>query len=231
MKIFAGILLSSIALGSTNLSAAQDIGVGLKMGTVGAGVDLSITITNTLNARVSLSSLPLDSRSESITIGDDFDEATIDATMDVKFGSSALLVDWHVFDGTFHLSTGLINVDVGGGFIGDLSGGSFTSGGETINSADIGVISGSLTLSDSYQPYIGLGWGRKAAADSGPSLSIEVGVALLDPKLDLNATSSGGGSSQAEIDAALSSAESSSSSALTDLSIWPILSIGLNYAF
>jgi hypothetical protein len=230
MKILAGILLSSIALGSTNLSAAQDVGVGLKMGTVGAGVDLSITITNTLNARVSLSSLPLDSQSESIKIGDPGNQATIDSTIGMKFGSSALLVDWHVFDGTFHLSAGLINVDVGGDFSGDLTG-SFTSGGETIDGADIGTISGSLTLSDSYQPYIGLGWGRKAAADSGLSLSVEIGVALLDPKLDLNATSNGGGSTQAEIDAAFRAAESSASGDLADLSIWPILSIGLNYAF
>jgi hypothetical protein len=229
MKIFAGILLSSIALGSSNLNAAQDIGVGIKLGTVGPGVDLSMTITNTISARVSFTTLNVDSESQSITVGDPGNEGTIDAIANVNLGSSALLIDWHLFDGTFHLSTGLIKADIGGDFRGDLIG-SFTANGTTVDAADIGAMSGSIKLSDSYQPYIGLGWGRKAAADSGLSLSVEIGVALLDPVLDLNATAIGG-KSQAEIDDALNSAESSASGDLADLTIWPVISVGFNYAF
>jgi hypothetical protein len=41
MNIYAGMLLSSIALGASNLNAA-DVGVGVKAGTLGYGADFSV---------------------------------------------------------------------------------------------------------------------------------------------------------------------------------------------
>jgi hypothetical protein len=234
MKIFAGILLSSIALGSTNLSAAQDVGVGVKAGTLGYGADFSMTITKTINARVSLTALSIDSQAETITVGDSSDQGTVNATADIDFGSSALLFDWHVFDGTFHLTAGLIRADIGVDFRGTLND-DFIINGQAVSVDDInGQITGEVILSDSYKPYIGLGWGRKASADSGFSFSAELGIAYVDPEVRLNATVNPSAASlitQAELDARLDEAQDSANNDLADLDIWPVLSIGVNYAF
>lgn len=230
MKVLAGILLSSLALASYSLNAA-DVGVGVKAGTLGYGADFTVTLTRTVNARVSLTSYSVDSESETVTVGDATNEGTINATADVDFGSSGLLFDWHVFDGTFHLTAGLVKADIGVNFKGALAD-DFIINGKEVKTSDInGLITGDISLSDSYRPYLGIGWGRKAAVNPGFSFSAEIGVAFLDPKVNLNATASGAGISQAELDARLNEAESSADNDLADLDLWPVLSVGINYAF
>jgi hypothetical protein len=106
-------------------------------------------------------------------------------------------------------------------------------GGQQFNSNDInGNIGGSVHLGDSYQPYLGIGWGRKADDEPGFSLSVELGVALLDPEAQLQATvASGSLLSQNDIDAMLRDAEDEFESELDEFELFPVLSIGLNYAF
>jgi hypothetical protein len=232
MKLLASILLCTSALGSNSLNAA-DFGVGVKAGTLGYGADLSVTLTRTINARISLTSRSIDSHTETVTVGDSSNEGTINGKADIDFGSSALLFDWHVFDGTFHLSAGLIKADVGADLRGILID-DFTINGQLVTPSDINgrVVTGSITVSDSYKPYIGLGWGRKAAVDPGFSFSAEIGIAYVDPEVNLNATiNTSSVYTQAELDALLKEAKESAGNELADLNIWPVLSIGVNYAF
>jgi hypothetical protein len=233
MKIFTKIILTSIVLGTSTLHAA-DFGVGVKGGTLGYGADFSVTLTKSINARVSLTTLSIDSESETVTFGDTSNEGSVIATADIDYGSSALLFDWHVFDGTFHLTAGLVKADIAVNLKGTLSN-DFIINGQTVEIDDIdGKLTGNITLSDSFRPYIGLGWGRKAASDSGFSFSAELGVAYLDPSVDLNATVNPGAASgidQAELDARLNEAANSANNDLADLNVFPVASIGVNYAF
>jgi hypothetical protein len=233
MRIYAGILLSSITLGASNLNAA-DVGVGLKAGTLGYGADFSVGLTKTINARVSLTTFDVDSQAETVTVGDSTDQGSINATAEVDLGSSALLIDWHVFDGKFYLSTGLIKADIVGDFRGNLID-DFTINGQPVAVDDIiGPITGDITISDSYKPYIGLGWVKKAAAGSGFSFSAEIGVAFVDPVVNLNATvnpAATSGITQAELDALLKETQESVDNDIADLNVWPVLSIGVNYVF
>jgi hypothetical protein len=232
MKIFTKIILTSIVLGTSTLHAA-DFGVGVKGGTLGYGADFSVTLNESINARVSLTTLSIDSESETVTFGDTSNAGSVIAKADIDYGSSALLFDWHVFDGTFHLTAGLVKADIAVNLKGSLSN-DFIINGKAVNVNDIDgeLITANVTLSDSYKPYLGLGWGRKAAADSGFSFSAELGVAYLDPSVDLNATVSlGAGISQSELDARLNEAAQSAKNDLADLNVFPVVSIGVNYAF
>ena len=58
---------------------------------------------------------------------------------------------------------------------------------------DLGEISGEVKLSDSYQPYLGIGWGRVAGGKGGFSFTADIGVAMLDPEVELDATVNPGG--------------------------------------
>ena len=231
MKQLIGIFLG-VTLLASNTNAA-DIGVGVKAGTLGAGVDLSVALTQTINARVSLTGVNIDDLNETITVGDAGSTGDIAATMSLDFGASSLLFDWYVFDGTFHLTAGMMKNNGKVAFSGALLSG-ITVDGLTLDPSDIsGDISGSISLGESYQPYLGIGWGRKADDNPGLSLSIEIGVALLDPASDLTATvaTSGTTLNQGDIDTRINSAENDINNDLALFEAWPVLSIGLNYAF
>ena len=55
MKKLGG-LITAMFLMISNADALE-VGVGVKAGTVGAGVDLSVALTQTINARISVTSI------------------------------------------------------------------------------------------------------------------------------------------------------------------------------
>ena len=218
----------------THNASAVDVGVGFKAGTLGTGVDLSIALTKTINARISLTSIDIEGENETIEVGDSGATGDLDAELDFDFGATALLFDWYVFDGTFHLTGGLVRNDSKLSFSGALQG-NIVVDGEPLDSSDInGDITGDISLGESFQPYIGVGWGRKAGIEPGLSVSVELGVALLDPSANLDADVNVAGSNsltQAELDDRIKEIEDDANDDLSDLEAWPVLSIGVNYAF
>ncbi len=212
---------------------ALEVGAGVKVGTVGAGVDLSVALTKTVNLRVALTNVDIDDQDESITIGDDVNEGVLDATLDFDYGANALLIDWYVFNGSFHLTAGMMKNNGKMSLSGILQD-DVVLDGVTVNLGDFegNEISGDVSLADSYQPYLGIGWGRKAGNSGGISFSVEVGVALLDPDADLEASLATGSSlNLAELEQSISAAEDDVNSDLDQLEAFPILSLGINYAF
>ncbi|NCF37528.1 MAG: hypothetical protein GWP56_14280 [Gammaproteobacteria bacterium] len=208
---------------------ALDVGVGVKVGTAGAGLNLSAAVTQNVNVRLSLTSVDFDEEDETIDVGDS-GEGELDAEVDLDFGANAVLIDWYIFKGGFHLTAGMMRHTGEADFDGTLtSGASFN--GVDITPADISNISGEVEFADSYQPYIGIGWGRKAGKNGGFSLTADLGIALLDPSVKLDATTTGLGVTQAEIDASLREMEKDAEDELDDFEAWPVLSVGLNYAF
>jgi hypothetical protein len=230
MKKLIGLGLSLFAF--SGVVNALDVGVGVKVGTVGAGLEVSVALTDTINLRAALTSFDIDGEDETLSVGDDNAEVDIDAELSADYGANALLVDWYPFDGTFHLTAGMVKnngeVDITGTLIG-----SGSIDGQLINAGDLGEMTGEVSLGDSYQPYLGIGWGRKAGREPGFAVSLEIGVALLDPEVDLEARVNAGGNfaSQAELDATLRDAEKDAEDELDDFEIFPVLSLGINYAF
>jgi len=232
MKQLIGLILGMTLLVSN--THALDFGVGVKAGTLGAGVDLSFGLTKTINARIGFTGVDVDSEQETLSVGDPGLEEDMFATLDADYGANGLLFDWYVFDGTFHVTAGMVKNNGAMELSAALQTGvTYTVGGQPFDSNDIiGNIGGSVNLGDSYQPYLGIGWGRKADDDPGFSLSVELGVALLDPEAQLQATLNPGGSlTQAELDALLRDTEDEFESELDEFELFPVLSLGLNYAF
>ena len=212
----------------TSTASALDVGVGVKAGTVGLGLDLSVALTQTVNARLSLTRIDLDDEEDTITVGDS-DEGEVDAELELDFGSNALLFDWYIFNGGFHLTAGMLKHTGEADLSGELTN-TADFDGVTITPGDIGTISGEVKFADSYQPYIGVGWGRKAGKNGGFSVTADLGIALLDPSVKFEATATGG-VSQADVDASLKEMEDDAEDELDEFEAWPVLSIGVNYAF
>jgi len=227
------VLLLGLLLVVSNANAL-DVGVGVKAGTLGVGVDLSVALTQTINARVSLTKVNIDSQNETFAVGDAGAEADIDTNLNFDFGGSALLFDWYVFDGTFHLTGGMLKNNGKISMIGTLKNGLVING-QPLAPSDInGSVGGSISAGESYKPYVGLGWGRKADDNPGFSVSVELGVALLDPKVDLTASVNAAGVNslnQAQLNSRLNELQTQAENDLSVLKYWPVVSLGLNYAF
>lgn len=209
-------------------ASALDFGVGVKAGTVGVGLNLSVALTKTVNARLSLTKADLDGEEETVEVGDS-DEGVFEAEADLDFGANALLIDWYIFNGGFHLTAGMMRHSGGVDVTGALTTGADFDG-VTINPGDVSAINGDLELADSYQPYVGIGWGRKAGKNGGISFTADLGIALLDPSVELEATAIGA-VSQADVDEALRTMERDAEQELDEFEAWPVLSVGVNYAF
>ena len=236
---FGGLLL----LSSASLQA-QDLnfGVGVKAGTLGTGLELSLALTQTLNARIALTNIDF-STDESLDLNDadTGTNASIDSTLDMNFGATALMLDWYVFDGTFHVSAGMFKNDSKAKLAGTITSATVTFDGQTYDvSQDFTdpSMSGTVKLGSGYEPYVGIGWGRKADDEPGLALSVELGVLLLSPSVDLqaptldpNGPAAQGGKTQAELDAEVDKAEATANDELSALEAWPVISVGLNYAF
>lgn len=237
LVIATGLLLSPLS------ANALDVGVGFKGGTTGVGVDLSFVLTDTLNLRFSSTSYDFgDTDSEiDFDLDDNGNRVSIIAETKVDFDASGLLLDWYVFDGTFHVTAGMIKnnskIAINGRFIDDGSG-SISFNGNNYNISDFvaNEIGGEFDFGDSYEPYIGVGWGRKASAETGFSLSVEIGVMILDPSIKLTAPTlnQSAGFTQSDqdiLDADVKQAETEASEELSDFELYPVLSVGINYAF
>jgi hypothetical protein len=217
----------------TSSAGALDLGVGVKAGTAGVGVDLSVALSKTVNARLSLTNVD-ETLDEAIEISDADNSANVDATMDLGFGATGLLLDWYVFDGTFHVTAGMMRNDSKIDFNGRITDAQVTFGGTTYDvAADFSDpnLSGSISAGESFEPYLGVGWGRKAGDDPGLALSVELGVMLMSPEVDLRAPTATNPANQPTLDANVDDAESAAKNDLSELEMWPILSFGLNYAF
>jgi hypothetical protein len=210
---------------------ALDFGIAAKAGINGVGLDLSVGLAKNVNLRLSAAAIDIDDEDESITVGDDGAEGDIDAELDFDYGANAVLVDWHAFNSNFRFTAGMMknngSADITGVLVDDI-----IVEGVPLDTDDLGPISGDLDLGDSYQPYIGIGWGRGAGGDGGFSFSADLGVAMLDPDVDLEATVSGTSAyTQTQLDAILVDLEKDAEDDLDDLEFWPVFALGVNYAF
>ncbi len=232
MKKFIGLSLFLLLFSSQ--AQAIDAGVGVNAGINGVGVTLSLGLTKTVNLRLVASSLELDDEDESIEVGDSGDKADLDAELEFDYGANAVLIDWHILDGGFRLTAGMMRntgeIDLTASLTNDV-----VLDGDNLSPSDIrGDITGEVALADSYQPYIGIGWGRGAGGEGGFSFSFDLGVALLDTEFDLDAAVDRGGDnnqSQSELNDLLRTMESDAEDDLDDYELWPVLAFGINYAF
>lgn len=235
MKLAATIAAGMAVIATTSAQASDiDFGVGLKAGTLGAGAELRLTLTDTVKARLSLTSGSA-SYKQTLGISDGKNAVTVDATLDMDFGASSLCFDWHVFDGVFYLTAGMIRNNNKINLVGNLTDSSVMFNGQSYSVSGFidPTVSGQISLGSSFQSYLGIGWGREIDGDSGLSVSLDLGIVLMDPSIDLKAptVTQSSGLNQAVIDNDIHAVESAANKELSVLDAWPVFFVGLNYAF
>lgn len=197
-------------LGMAAGAASADIGVDVRVGTLGTGVMLSKGFGESFSVGLALN-----------TYKHSMDESVdgIDYDFDLDFKTVGLLANWHPFSGTFRLTAGVYQNDNEMGLSATLPagkdvGGYITTGGETL--------AGKLSFASSAT-YLGIGWGSQPSGNFG--MTFDIGALYQgSPELKLTGT---GGFSVAELEAERQQAEDD----LKEFKWYPVISAGLYFRF
>ncbi len=207
------------------LSGNTSMAVGLKVGTLGLGLDISKSITQKLNLRLNVNGATYTTTDTQEGIEYDFD---------LELVTAGLLLDYYPMDNEFRVSAGAYYN--GNEFTLDAkaSGGTYTIGGNTYDAR--GVSLKGLVDFDELAPYIGIGWGN-STKKAGWGFSVDLGVMYHgEPNVDLTALCdpafvAGGTGTCATINADVVTEEQELLNELSDYKLYPVVSVGVTYTF
>lgn len=198
-----------------------DVGVLLKAGTLGAGLDVSKSISETLALRLQANALSYDA---------DVTESDLTYSADIDLKSAGLLFDWHPFSGVFRLSAGAYWNGNEASAIGRPSNGTFEIDGTTYASAEVGSLNGRIGF-ESVAPYIGLGFGSAPKAGPGMTFSLDLGI-LYQQEPNIALTVACGTTPRcAQLQSDVAAEAAALRNELEDFAFYPVISFGIGYRF
>ena len=228
-QVTTSIIAAAMLCGVSSAHADDDgmgLGLAIKASTLGTGIEIGKSVTDSLNVRLGYNAFK---RDDDQTIDD------IDYQAELDFSSTALYLDWHPFEGTFHLTLGYINSSNALNASATPSTGldPVEIGDRLYNPSDIGQLDSTVKFGSG--PYAGLGWGNVPASGFGFSLELGVlqsgapeaslGYSNLDPTVFVT---------QADIDlldAEIAKEEANMQKELDEFELYPVLALGISYGF
>lgn len=216
MRWGCGLLVVLAGIGTAY--ADTGLGVGVKAGTLGLGVEMTKSLSPSFNVRVGVNQYKF------TTVRT---EGNIHYDMDLKWQSAAALLDWHPFQGSFRMTVGYVfnnnKIDMvatpTGSSTYDINGTSYT-----LNS-----LTGDVTFENGG--YFGIGWGN-AGDGKGFGMSLEVGAVYQNsPKLKLTASGSSSVVNDPTFQANLKQEQANAESDMSSFKWYPQIALGVSYAF
>ncbi len=189
-------------------------------GTTGLGLGVAKEMRNGLILRVEMSTL-----SKSIQTQQD----GIDYAGKIQLASTALYADWHPFDSSFHLSTGVnikpTNVTLGA----KTSNGVITLNGQAYPVSGTQGLNAHLSF-PTLMPYLGLGWGfEQVSRARGFGFNTDVGFDF--GKMNANLSTTPGMSNLPGLQDNLSAQSQQLNQSVSRVRFFPIVKFQLGYAY
>ena len=226
-KFFWSIVLCVACTASAH---AVEVGMGLRAGTLGGGIDLDIGLSDKFNLRFGYNYLSYDETVEETDV-------SYDGTLDIN--SFSTLIDWHVVGGGFRLTVGAIasgpKIDVVGT---PTAGGTYQIGDSTYTAAQIGSLQGEIKVGNSVAPYVGIGYGNVVGKSGRVSFLFDLGAmygGTPEVTLTANCNPSLSPAACATLQAQLNSDLATEIAELEDdaqaMQWYPVISVGLGIRF
>lgn len=213
-------LVAAAALALPAIAAAEGFNVSARASTLGLGADVGYAFNDYVNLRVGFNNYTRDY---------DTTEDDIDYEFDLELDSTAIMLDYHPFGGTFRLTAGMLDNknELNGQAA---SNGDIEIGSTTYTSAEVGTLYSNVKLGDSNPLYVGLGFSQ-ALGDAGWGFGFDVGMVLMG-KPTLTLTPEGGSlTSDPNFQADLEAEEQAAQADLDDFENYPVIALGLTFQF
>ncbi|WP_431686038.1 autotransporter domain-containing protein [Hahella sp. NBU794] len=205
----------------------QSIAPGIMLGTLGAGISVTIPLHDlSWNMRGMVNGF---SHSVDRSLDD------VDYDIDIDLESYGLIMDWHPFDGGFRVSGGLFsnrneftgtatpteNVEIG-----DF----------TFTPEQVGTLHAKIDYDRAISPYLGIGWGNAVAPTKGWGFNADLGILFTDTaQAHLSADSPAADANpalKAQLESELAKEEDNiNNDDLDNAKYWPVIAIGVSYQF
>jgi len=198
--------------------------LGVKVGTTGAGGELTFGVNRWLNLRGGYNWMDID---PSLKVDD------VKYKGDMDLSSAFLLLDVHPFGGVFRLSGGVYCYLDGEGDFEATPDKPWTKiGNHSYEPASIGTIFGHASMDRDVVPYVGLGWGNNVTEDAALTIALDIGVIFQDYTVDpLTSNGSGATSKDPTFRHDLAKERKRLQDDLDDWSIYPVVTLSLAYHF
>ncbi len=155
-----------LAVATLSNAATGDVSLGVKAGTLGAGVEAGVDLSDYFALRGGLNYISFDV---------DATVSHVDYTFEPEFMNGSLLLDWHPFTNSFRVTAGAYlnnnTVDVDGTYRKDLIPAEYQRYAGLVDQAHV---KGTVDY-NTFAPYVGLGW-TSNKADRGWGVNIDLGV-------------------------------------------------------
>lgn len=224
MRKLCSILVATAVLSfgpMANASEAGGVAVGVKGGTLGAGMELNYPISSRITINVGINKYS--SSTTDTTDGIDYD-------VDLDLQTIALLANFHPFAGSFRITAGAMLNSNELNMTSTPSGLNYNIGGTDYAVSDVGILKATVNFKK-IAPYAGIGFGHSAS--SGFGFMFDVGVLMQgEPQVDLS--TQGGTPAVNQSPAFLASLEQEEANAEDDIkgfTMYPVVSAGVNYRF
>ena len=219
------LLLFSSAITMASISFA-DVGAGLKVGTLGVGLDIATDIpgfqADKANVRFAGNYFTY-SRSENLS------RLAIDGKL--KLQTFGMVGDWYPFAGSFRLTAGGYFNQNAVSVTGKPKGGSFNFNGTDYTPQQVGTLSDRAKLGTGFAPYAGIGWGNALGSGKQWGVFSDFGVLFTgSPKLSLSSQ----GGTLSNDPTLVANLENERHKAQKDIDFawaYPVISVGVSYKF
>jgi hypothetical protein len=200
---------------AAHAQAFGDFALGLRVGTLGPGLEAATALSPKFNLRLGVHYLPYD-RSDRITSL----EIDVQSDASVKLASGALLADFFPSRRGFRLTGGLVlNQNKADVVVTPLE--NYTIDEKSFSPERIGTISAKVGHKLAVNPYLGLGFGNPVYPGAKLGLSFDLGMLYTDsPTIEMEGT----GMITPTADQAPQIEED-----LSGIKLYPLISLGLSY--
>jgi hypothetical protein len=174
----AALMLACLAVPAAS-AATPDVGVAVRAGTPGVGLDLDLGFSPSFGMRVGF---------DGFNINHNVNTSDVNYEGRLKLREVTGLLDWYVFSGGFHLTAGVASNSTKLDVVGQPSQSTYTINGNTYSSSQLGSLTGELKFGNSVSPYVGFGWGNPAGESGRVHFLFDVGAIYGGtPSVTLNA--------------------------------------------
>jgi hypothetical protein len=205
-----------------------------EVSTLGVGASVTKSLTPNFNARVGVNTFS--ASTGELTVESDGVESKVDAN--VNLFNVSTLIDYHPFKNSGFRITGGAVLNNGNNIEGTVkpSNNTVTIGGETYTINALKSVKAKVPLSNSFAPYLGIGWGNAVKKDKGFGFNVNLGV-MFRGKPSVEISPDYGPDANADpiiksnIDASIAQAKNDAQKDLDKIPVYPVLSVGVSYQF
>ena len=213
-------LILAAILSALTLPAYADPTVNGKISTLGLGAEAVFSMTKSVDARIGLNTFKYGLNKTTTSSNG----LTTNFNADLNLQNLQAMADWHPSEGSFRVSGGIVYNNNNFTMTAQPSAGNISIGG--VNYAVQAGQSVNATVDfNKVAPYLGIGWGR-TPKNTGLSFTSDIGI-MYQGSPNGNVTTNIAGVAPADV----SKANADLKDALKSFNIYPVLSIGVGYAW